>query len=206
MEDGRPFCPECRAPQIHVQVATVANEAAVEETGAASNSLESHSIHLPQVSDLDHARELHSARFDQRAAVRAALWAGSLGTFIGIIPVIGIVLTGALAVYLYRRASKISPPPGMGARLGAAAGIVLFAVNAIFIIPIIVMHAQKECIDAATQLMQKFGIDTSNAQFQASIGDLFTPAGLAKSFVIAIVLAAVGGALGAMVMREPPRR
>jgi hypothetical protein len=206
VEDGRPFCPECRAPQIHVQVAVAPGEAAIEEAGAASGALENHSVHLPQVTDFGHSRELRSALFDRRAAVRAALWAGSLGTIIGIIPVIGIVLTGVLAVYLYRRASRVSPPPAMGARLGAAAGIVLFAVNALFIILIIVMHARQECIDALVRLCQKFGIDTANAQFQASIGDLFTPVGLAKSFIVALVLTAVGGALGAFIMRQPPRR
>jgi len=203
VEDGRAFCLQCRAPQIHVQVA---ESDSVGVTPITSDVEESPAVHVPQVANFDHGHAMQPGLFNQRAAVKAAVWAGCVGSFIGIIPVIGIVLTGSLAVYLYRREARSSPTSGMGARLGGAAGVVLFAVNAIFIIPIIVMHAQQQLIDELMQLMQKFGIDTSNAQFQGSIGDLFTPAGLAKSFVVAVVLTAVGGALGAMVMREPPPR
>jgi hypothetical protein len=205
VEDGRAFCPQCRAPQITVQIAAAA-EAVPEQPSRAGDGAETPTIRAPQVSDFAQPQELPAGLFNQRAAVKAAIWAGCVGSFIGIIPVIGIVLTGALAVYLYRREARMSPAASMGARLGGAAGIVLFAVNAVFIIPIIVMHAQRECIDALTGLFQKFGIDTTNAQFQASIGELFTPVGLLRSFVIAVVLAAVGGAFGAMMMREPPGR
>lgn len=203
VEDGRAFCPQCRAPQIHVSIAVVETPETVPD---ARDSGETPSIRIPQDPNFDRAQAMRPGLFNRRAAVKAAIWAGCVGSFIGIIPVIGIVLTGSLAVYLYRREARSSPTSGVGARLGGASGIVLFAVNAIFIVPIIVMHAQQQLIDELTQLMQKFGIDTSNAQFQATIGDLFTPAGLAKSFVVAIVLTAVGGALAAMVLREPPRR
>ena len=160
---------------------------------------------LPRPLDFQPVQDLHSGLFNQRAAVRAAIGAGLLGTLIGIIPILGIVLTGALAVYLYRRQAKIPLPLATGARLGAAAGIVLFAVNSLFIIPIIVMHAQQGCIDALTQFCQKVGINTANPQFQASIGELFTPAGLARAFVVALALTAIGGALGAFLMRQPPQ-
>ncbi|MGB9199402.1 MAG: hypothetical protein WCB53_20935 [Terriglobales bacterium] len=199
--DGRPFCPECRAPQIHVQMA---DGSLGESVPVAADGMETPDIAGVRAADF-HVHQLQGGISNQRAAVKAALWAGALGSFIGMIPVLGIVLTGMLAVYLYRRETRVSPPPAMGARLGAAAGIVLFAINALFIIPIIVMHAQQECIDALVQLCQKFGIDTASPQFQASIGELFTPAGLAKSFIVALVLTAVGGALCALVMRRPPR-
>ena len=55
---------------------------------------------------------------NRRIAVRAALKAGVLGVFIGMIPLLGIVLTGALAVYFYRRESKFVLPVALGARLG----------------------------------------------------------------------------------------
>ena len=40
---------------------------------------------------------------NSRIAVRAVLWAGLLGVFIGAIPIVGILLTGGLAVFFYRR-------------------------------------------------------------------------------------------------------
>lgn len=142
---------------------------------------------------------------NRKIAVRAALKAGVLGVFIGMIPVLGIVLTGSLAVYFYRREKGFAPPAGLGAELGGAAGVVVFAINALFTIPIIVFHAQQQCADILTEAAQKFGINTATPQFQATVRDLFTPSGLATSFVIALVLASVGGALAAMVFRSPSR-
>ncbi len=138
---------------------------------------------------------------DRSTAVRAALMAGALGVFLGMIPVLGIVLTGALAVFFYRRESKFVLPTALGARLGGAAGIVVFAVNALFTIPIIVFHAQQECIDGILKIAQKYGIDTAAPQFQTTIHNLFTPSGLAINFVAILVLASVGGALASLFLR-----
>ena len=200
VEDGRPFCPQCRAPQIHVQMAAPPGEVA-----APSNDAVDLPLRAPQVSDFAHPLGTQSGFIDQRAAMRSALKAGAIGTFIGMIPVLGIVLTGSLSVYFYRRKTGSYPAAWTGARLGAAAGVVLFALNAILIIPIIMLHAQKECIDSLTQLVQKFGIDTTSPQFQATVNDLFTASGLAKSFIVALVLTTVGGALCALLMRQRPR-
>jgi len=169
-----------------------------------SDAVDAAVIH-PEAGGFDRALPTQSGLFDQRAAMRSALKAGALGTFLGMIPVLGIVLTGSLSVYFYRRKTGYYPPTGIGVRLGAAAGLVLFALNSVLIIPIILLHAQKECIDSLVQVAQKFGIDTTSPQFQASVRDLFTPAGLAKSLVVALILTSVGGALCALVMRRGPR-
>jgi hypothetical protein len=200
VEDGRPFCPQCRAPQIHVQITAGAGEIAAPANDAADAA-----VRHPETGDFGGSLPTHSGVFDQRAAMRSALKAGALGTFLGMIPVLGIVLTGSLSVYFYRRKTGYYPPTGIGVRLGAAAGLVLFALNSVLIIPIILLHAQKECIDSLVQVAQKFGIDTTSPQFQASVRDLFTPAGLAKSLVVALILTSVGGALCALVMRRGPR-
>ena len=200
VEDGRPFCPQCRAPQIHVQMAAPATEIAVPANDA-GDSL----VRGSQATDFSHSADPKSGSIDQRAAMRSALKAGAIGTFIGMIPVLGIVLTGSLSVYFYRRKTGSYPPVATGARLGAAAGVVLFALNAILIIPIIILHAQKECIDSLTQLVQKLGIDTASPQFRATVDGLFTVSGLAKSFIVALVLTSVGGVLCALLMRQRSR-
>jgi len=138
---------------------------------------------------------------DRGIAVRAALKAGILGVFIGMIPFLGIVLTGALAVFFYRRENGLVLPAALGARLGGAAGIVVFAVNALFTIPIIVFHAQQECIDGILKIAQRFGVNTVDPNFQAGIHNLFTPSGLAISFFVAVALASVGGALASLFLR-----
>jgi hypothetical protein len=143
---------------------------------------------------------------DRGIAVRAALKAGVLGVFIGIIPFLGIVVTGALAVYFYRRESRTVLPPTLGARLGGAAGVAAFAINALLItIRVFVFHAQQEYIDAILKVAQKFGTDVADPDIQTGIHSLFTPSGLAITFffgmLIALILASIGGALTSLFLR-----
>ena len=200
VEDGRPFCPQCRAPQIHVQMTASAGEVL-----APANDVADPPIHSRQANDFDRSHGTRAGLIDQRAAMRSALKAGAIGTFIGMIPGFGVLLTGSLSVYFYRRKTGSAPTAATGVRLGAAAGIVLFALNAIFVIPIVAFHRQQESIDAVTNLLRQLGMNAAIPQFQAVIREQFTPAGLARSFVIALLLSSIGGALGALIMRRPPR-
>jgi len=139
-------------------------------------------------------------------AVRAALMAGVLGVFIQMIPLLGIVLTGALAVFFYRREGKIVLPTALGSRLGGAAGVVAFAINALLItIRIFVFHAQQEYIDFLTRFAHTVGANAADPDFQAGVHSLLTPSGLAITFlfgmIIAAVLASLGGALASLFLR-----
>ena len=143
---------------------------------------------------------------DRRIAVRAALKAGVLGVLIGIIPFLGIALTGALAVFFYRRESRFVLPAALGSRLGGAAGVVAFAINALLItIRIFVFHAQQEYADAILKVAQRFGTNVADPDIQASIHNLFTPAGLVITFffgmIFTVVLASAGGALASLLLR-----
>jgi hypothetical protein len=143
---------------------------------------------------------------DRGKAVRAALKAGVLGVFIGMIPFLGMVLTGALAVFFYRRENSVSPTAALGSRLGGAAGVVAFAINALMItIRVFVFHAQQEYIDAILKIAQRFGANTADPDIQASIHNLFTPSGLVITFffgmIFTVVLASVGGALASLLLR-----
>lgn len=141
---------------------------------------------------------------DRRVAVRAAIKAGVLGVFIGMIPVLGIVLTGSLAVYFYRRERGFVLTAALASRLGGAAGIVVFAINAVCTILVIVFHAQQKCIDGLVAIAQQLGVNTADPNFQAGIRNLFTPSGLVTTFIFALALASLGGALASLFMR--PRR
>ena len=113
VEDGRPFCPQCRAPQIHVQVAIPDAEVAAGLNPAADEF----SPEIPVETRLasSQTRQASSgSTMDRGIAVRAALKAGVLGVFIGMIPFLGMVLTGALAVFFYRRENRVSPPTALG--------------------------------------------------------------------------------------------
>jgi MFS family permease len=147
-----------------------------------------------------------SSTIDRGVAGRAALKAGILGIIIGMIPLLGIVLTGALAVYFYRRESKLVLPAALGARLGAAAAIVTFGISALLLmIRIFVFHGQQEYIKSLTQIAQGVGINAADPDFQTGIHNLFTPAGLVMTLffwmLITVVLGLMGGALAALLQR-----
>ncbi len=140
-------------------------------------------------------------------AARAALKAGLLGVFLGMIPLLGIVLTGALAIFFYRRESGFTLPPALASRLGGAAGIVAFAVNALLVtVQIFFFHAQQKYAEQIMNIAQKFGANVADPEVLANIHNLFTPAGLAFTFlfgmIFAVVLASVGGALASLFMRS----
>jgi hypothetical protein len=144
---------------------------------------------------------------NRTVAVQAALKAGLLGVFIGMIPLLGIVLTGALAVYFYRRQNGFVLPAALASRLGGAAGIVSFAINALLItIQIFVFHAQQRYANDVMTIIQRFGADASDPEMQASIHNLFTPGGLALTFffgmIVSVVLASIGGAVASFVLRS----
>lgn len=203
VEDGRPFCPQCRAPQIHVQVAIPDAEIAA----GLNPALDELSPEIPQTGHFDRPSTMAGSTMDRGIAVRAALKAGVLGVFIGMIPFLGIVLTGALAVYFYRRENGFALPAALGSRLGGAAGVVSFSINALLItIRIFVFHAQQEYTDEILKFAQKFGANVADPDIQASIHNLFTPSGLALTFffgmIFTVVLASVGGALASLFLRS----
>jgi hypothetical protein len=202
VEDGRPFCPQCRAPQIHVQVAISDAEIAA----GLNPAPDEFSPEIPVETRLASSQPRQAASgstMDRGIAVRAALKAGVLGFFIGMIPFLGIVMTGAVAVFFYRRENDSTLAAALGSRLGGAAGVVTFAINAVLItIRIFVFHAQQEYTDLFLKIAQKFGANATDPEIQASIHNLFTPAGLALTFffgmIFTVVLASVGGALAAL--------
>jgi len=140
---------------------------------------------------------------DKGVAARAALKAGVLGFFIGVIPLLGMVLTGALAIAFFRRKSKgFVLSAALGARLGGAAGVVTFAINAFFIIRILVSHTEQQSIDSLVQIAHRFGATAADSEIQASMHTLFTAPGLTINFVVTVMLASIGGALAAMFLRD----
>jgi hypothetical protein len=216
VEDGRPFCPQCRAPQVRVQVAPPDLEAAPNPDAARSGSTNQGSAgpdaapdhSFPQIPPSGLLTTLSAS--ERRIAVRAAIQAGFLGLLISVIPFVGIVLTGALAVYLYRRAGGVSLTPSSGSRLGAAAGAVTFAISSVFMaVRIFVFHALQEYQDVMLKVASAFGLNSSDPEVQDMIHRLSTPSGLAItlffSLVIGVALAAIGGAVASSVLRPRPR-
>ena len=150
--------------------------------------------------------EVRPGSLDRRIAVRVAIQAGLLGLLISIIPFLGIVLTGALAVFLYRRAGGYALSAGAASRLGAAAGTVSFAISSFFmLVRMVVFHAQQEYQDVMMKVAQAIGMDPKGPEVQDMIRAMMSPPGLALtlffSFIIGVALAAIGGALAASMAR-----
>jgi len=145
---------------------------------------------------------------DRAIATRAALQAGVLGYFLGmLIPFLAIVVAGALAVYFYHRKSGLVLTPAFGSRLGGAAGVVAIAIQSVFFtVSIFVFHRQKEYIDSATRFLHSVGGDTSIPDIQTSLRTLFTPRGmmitLFFAMIVGLVLASLGGALASLFLRQ----
>ena len=190
VEDGRPFCPKCRAPQVRVQPAGPAPDIAGEKDGRES------SFGKVVSERPDYTR----GAIGDNPALRATLTAGILGVLIGMIPLLGSVLIGVLAVYLYRRGGGSQPAASSGARMGAAAGAIAGALSALlFIVQVVVFHAQQEYQDQMLRVLRAFG--ASAAEAEAAVQRALSPAGLTLSALFGIVifagLAAIGGAVAA---------
>ncbi len=198
VEDGRPFCPQCRAPQIHVQIALAD---AGDATGL-NPAIDEVSPETSESRNANFSGDRPRNDLDSRIAVRAALKAGLLGILIGAIPLIGIPLTGALAVFFYRRKSRSIVPAALGARLGGAAGLVVFAIGALLAVAIVGLHAQQQCIDMMMNTFQKLGANTADPQLRASIHEVFTPSGQAIAFFVTVVPASIGGVLASFFLRS----
>ena len=167
-------------------------------------------VQIPQLTNFDRSDAVQPGQFDRGVAVGAALKAGVLGFFIGMIPVLGIVLTGSLAVFFYRRAKAGVPTARIGGRVGAAAGVVSFGINSLLlVIRIFFLHGQQQYIDAITKFAQAVGYDTADPVIQATIRNLVSPPGLALTFffgmIFTVALAALGGALAALLWRPSSR-
>ena len=204
IEDGRPFCSQCRAPQIRVSVATP--DVPPTPDLIPSDDFSSDIPLETRLASSQMRQTASRATLDKTVATHAALKAGVLGVFIGVIPFLGIVLTGYLAVFFYRRENGFVPVAALASRVGGAAGVVAFAINALLMtVRIFVFHAEQEYVDLLTQIAHKVGADASDPNIQAGIHNLFTPAGLAVSLffwmIIAVALASMGGALGSIFLR-----
>ncbi|MFZ3265998.1 MAG: hypothetical protein WA172_18480 [Terriglobales bacterium] len=189
-----------------MQIAVQPTETAIDVNDTAGGT----SVRISQVSDFGRSPAISPGLLDQGAAGRAALKAGVLGVVISMIPVLGIVLTGSLAVYFYRREKGFIPATRIGWRLGSAAGVVSFAINALLIvIRVFALHAQQEYIDAVTKIAQMVGYNPADPDIQAGIHNLLTPAGMTLTLlfgmIFTVALAALGGALAAMLFRSGPR-
>jgi hypothetical protein len=206
MEEGRPFCPHCGAPQIRVLIAEPAGTIVPSIEAAAISDM---SAGLPASQTVP---VLAVPMQWSQALKPCTLAAGvaSLLMLLGLNPFVGMVSVGFLAVVFYRQGRPgASIRPGTGARLGALSGLICFAMASIVeAMLVLVLHKGAEIRQALLAAINQAAARTSDAQALAMFEHFRSPEGLEFlmvfgllfGLVAAIVLSALSGALGGAVL------
>jgi hypothetical protein len=199
VDEGIAFCPQCNAPQIRVSGAEPAAYPAT----------------TPDV-----AVPLSSQAIEWGPALPAIAFAGVAAAVLAVTPLggfgLGTLSAGFLSVLLYRRRNPaFNPTAGMGAKLGAVSGAVAFAILTVFLaIWAAVFHTGAEIRQTMMEAVEQSAAKSSNPQqAQQALEFLKTPAGFSVMMVLGLIVtlvaflifSAVGGALGALLLRRKDR-
>ncbi len=200
IEEGTPFCPQCNAPQIRVEIPEGAATPPVPPGTPDQVQPPAHPVPLAPAAE--------PGRIQWRDGFPAAVTAGVLIAIACAIPWAGFLLWGfaggVLAVLLYQRRHATAVTPGMGARLGVVAGLlgfVAFATIASFAL----LATRGTLIRAIWAQVEQQAAQNPNPAVQEMIQRLNSPEGMAvlftlfMVFVLAffLVFSSVGGAIGA---------
>jgi|SRR5271165_3152198 len=190
-EDGKPFCPQCGAPQI--RVATPEPEAMPAAGNVASDVsvevLANDPLILPPPLSVGPIAGGIEWRRALRACAIAALVSIILMTLRLMVPPLAMLAAGCLAVILYQRRD---PTRRVDARCGAQLGVVtaLFssAVLAIFsAIIFAVLQSGGGIRQQVLDALQQVAARSNDPQMQATLDLLKKPEGLAAKLILAMV-------------------
>lgn len=201
VEDGRPFCGQCGAPQIRVvlpePVAPVAGSVSSatsgyspDATGALSPSPLSPTIVWPGA---------------LRACAIAALIAALFMAFGLMVPLLAVLGAGFLAVGIYHRKNPAwLVNARSGALVGAACGILFYAFAVLFeSVAMALFHTGGEVRKKMLEALQQAASHSNDPQVQATFEKLRTPEGIVLMlvfgmiflFVLSIAAGSLAGAL-----------
>ena len=197
VEEGRVFCPHCRAPQIRVIVGDPV--AAVPAATVAQVQLTS-SETVPLI-----AVPMRWEQAAQPCAVAALI--AAIGMVLKlIVPVIATIGCGFLAVALYRRRNPgIAIRARTGARLGAICGFFCFGMTTILgALRVAILHEGGKIRATLLDAIQQQSARSPDPQVLSALDLLRSPSGLVLMFVISLIvgliifvlLGMLGGALG----------
>ncbi len=209
VEDGKPFCSQCGAPQIRVTVPEALAEPVLASDGVPSPP--EAGLLLPVISASSVAEGWSR---DLKPCALAAAVAVIL-TFLGLNPFVAALGAGLLAVVLSRRrvtGNLIQPTTGV--RLGALSGLLLFGMSIIFeSLAVLVLHKGAELRSEMMDKIQQAAARYPGPEVQPFLEFAKSPDGfafmMAGSLIFGLVafiaLGTLGGALGAALMRRRDR-
>ena len=208
VEDGTPFCRHCHAPQIRVVGF---------ETLPVPNA--GHAQEGPQETAAWPTPILRPTVINWSSGFRVAAAAGLIAAVLMFTPVgglgLGMLAGGFLAVALYRRKNLGSPlPTAAAAKLGLLTGGTGFAFFALLLAAqITFFHKGPELRAALVHAVEQAASHNADPQAQAVANWLKSPDGLSLMIILSLfftlivflILGAVGGALGTVILRNKPK-
>jgi hypothetical protein len=211
LEEGKPFCPQCGAPQIRVILPEVSpNPILAGGAGVVARQ--------PELSISSHqAAGLPTALSNEWKPCALSAAAALVLTFVGINPFVAAFAAGGLSVVFFRRGALGMPlRSGTGAKLGALTGLLLFGMSTVFeVLAITLLGKGAELRSEVLEKVHEVSDRYPSAQVQPLIDFVKTPEGfafmLAGSIVFVliafIVLGTLGGATAAAITgkRSRPR-
>jgi zinc-ribbon domain len=200
VDDGVAFCPQCNAPQIRVASPGVEAHEGGEPSPLPltrySGQVPTATIHWPQALP---------------AAGLAVLVAAVPLTFLGVPVGLGMLVSGFVSVVFYRRRIFfMSLTAGLGARLGAASGALGFGVMGLLLALVEpVFHSWEKLHQTMLEILDRSLARNPNPQGEQIIAFFKTPQGFALAIVMVfvgfLIFAALGGVLGAVLLRKRER-
>ena len=200
IEDGKPFCLQCGAPQIRVTIPEA------EPIFAGDGAVPARDVEVAVLPGIPVHSLPGTWSHDVKACALAAAIAVLL-TFLGLNPFVAAVGGGLLAVVFSRnRASGIVIRPATGARLGAITGLFLFGMSTVLeTFAVAVLHKGAEVRSEMMDKIQQTAARYPGPQVAPFLEFVKSPSGFAFMMVASVifgllafvVLGSLGGALGA---------
>jgi hypothetical protein len=213
VDDGKPFCAECGAPQIRVAMPEVLAPAGA--GNVSPGKLHEFSLDSPSTSE-----PLTLATLSRDVEWRRALWASAIAAAISIVlmslqlvfPLLAALGAGVLAVILYHRRDPLRLlTTRAGAQVGAVTGLFISTVTGVcFAVVMAVLRSGGPLHDEVIERLQQSATGSNGPQMQAMLDLLKTPDGLTKFtltmigfFLLSIAASSLAGALtGAFLSRR----
>ena len=201
IEDGKPFCLQCGAPQIRVAIPEAPAEA-VADAGSTSATL----VHKadPGFSGAAISALPTGWSYTLRPCALAAGVAVLL-MFLGLNPLVAALGAGFLAViFSPRRNVGAAIGPAAGARLGALSGFLLFCMSTILeTLAVVVLHKGAEIRSEMLDKVQQAAARYPGPQVEPFMNFVKSPGGfvvmMAASLIFGLMAFAVLGGLGGAV-------
>jgi hypothetical protein len=215
VEDGKPFCLQCGAPQIRVMAPEPVASTFTGNVSSPDLPIFPDSLGVPSTLNVPHTSVIEWSAALRSCAV-AALIAALVMTLGLMVPLLAVLGAGFLGVSLYHRRSPTwNANARSGALLGAVCGVLFFGLSAVFeTVAAILFHTGGQLRQKMAEALQQAAARSSDPQVQAAFERLRTPEGFALLlvfglvflFLVSIAAASLAGALTGGLLGRRTRR